>query len=102
MTNLNLLRRLLIVSILLSTSGLRYSAARNCFQETCAASGIQDATNFINDLCTGSSAAVSTASSSDKPSATSGVSPNAGAATLKHDMALIGALGALQAVVAII
>ncbi|KAH9066010.1 hypothetical protein EDB83DRAFT_2674978 [Lactarius deliciosus] len=136
MTNLNLLRRFLIVSILLSTDRLRYvrpssyhpgpphihllwnpsykvacfcnntqflSAARSCVQETCAASGIQDATDFINDLCTVSSTAVSTASS-DRPSATSGASQNANAAavTLKRDMALFGGLGAIQVIAAII
>ncbi|KAI9452276.1 hypothetical protein BJY52DRAFT_940756 [Lactarius psammicola] len=37
-----------------------WSAARSCIQETCAASGIQDATNFINDLCNVSSEAAST------------------------------------------
>ncbi|KAI9441918.1 hypothetical protein H4582DRAFT_1935894 [Lactarius indigo] len=98
MTNLNLLRRFLIISILLSTGTLCsatqsrppscavsctssaasqigcdiykvacfcnntefLSAARSCVQETCAASGIQDATDFINDLCTVSSTALST------------------------------------------
>ncbi|KAH9020629.1 hypothetical protein EDB85DRAFT_1896082 [Lactarius pseudohatsudake] len=129
MTNLNLLRRFLIVSTLLSTAcavsctssaasqigcdiykvacfcnNTQFlSAARSCVQETCAASGIQDATDFINDLCTVSSTAVS-APSSDRPSATSGASQNANAAavTLKRDMALMGGLGALYVVAAII
>ncbi|KAI9447093.1 hypothetical protein BJY52DRAFT_1193660 [Lactarius psammicola] len=78
-----------------------WSAARSCIQETCAASGIQDATNFINDLCNVSSEAASTASSSDGPSATSGASQNAAAASLKLDMSLMGgALGILQVVAA--
>ncbi|KAI9451881.1 hypothetical protein BJY52DRAFT_964053 [Lactarius psammicola] len=77
------------------------SAARSCIQETCAAPDIQDATDFINDLCSISSEAVSTASSSDRPSATSGASQNAAAASLKLDMSLMGgALGILQVVAA--
>ncbi|KAH9167111.1 hypothetical protein EDB89DRAFT_2075158 [Lactarius sanguifluus] len=137
MTNLNLLRRFLIISIFLSTgtgsatppscaisctsstasqigcdiykvacfcNNTQFlNAARSCIQETCAASGIQDATDFINDLCTVSSTAVSTASS-NRPSATSGASQNTNAAavTLKRDMALMGGLSALQIVAAII